>query len=62
MSDANSRWQDFEEIGEAGVRQNLALRIYGEDNKKLAAAWLEHKASLANAASQAESLALAREA
>ena len=62
MSDANSRWADFEELGEKQVRQNLASRIYGEDNKNEADAWLAYRASLSNAATQAETLALARDA
>jgi hypothetical protein len=62
MSDADSRWADFEQLGERQVRQYLALRVYGEDNVKLAKAWLEYKESLSSAATQAESLALAKAA
>lgn len=43
MGIVEQRWKEFENLGEEKVRQNLALRVYGEDSKKLAAAWLEQR-------------------
>ncbi len=41
------RWHKFEALGAKAVRQNIASKVYGEQNRRLAEAWLEHKATLA---------------
>jgi hypothetical protein len=42
-TDTERRWQQFEDIGEIRVRQNIAARIYGGDNTLAAREWLAHK-------------------
>src|SRR5689334_20697224 len=61
MSIVEQRWKEFETVGEEKVRQNLALQIYGEDNKKLALAWLEHKKNQQSSSDSARTLAIMEE-
>jgi len=56
------RWQEFETLGEEEVRKRLGAHQYGEAKARLAAQWLEYRESLRSSASNAQSLALAREA
>jgi hypothetical protein len=36
----DSRWKEFEELGEEEVHKRLGSHIWGEDRKKLARQWL----------------------
>jgi len=54
VADPESRWREFEELGERKVRQNLAAHVYGEDNTRLAREWLDHKEAERKRSAQAE--------
>jgi hypothetical protein len=49
----------FAELGEGGVKHELARDAFNDVNKRLAITWLEQKAQDRSDASQAESLAIA---
>jgi hypothetical protein len=55
-------WQEFDDIGEEGVRKELAGNSYSEGRKQQAYQWLEHRQSLASSDVRSHTLALANEA
>ncbi len=59
---ADARYADFEALGEVQVRQNLALHVYGDENKRLAAAWLSMKEAGRADSHQTEQTSIARRA
>jgi hypothetical protein len=58
----DSLWQEFEALGEEEIRRRLAARQYSVTKTHSANQWLEYRESLSSSVSNAQSLALAREA
>src|SRR5262245_56855855 len=40
-----TRWKEFEDLGEEEVRKRLAQHIWGEDKERLARQWLDHRST-----------------
>jgi len=56
------RWAEFEALGEIEVRKRLAAHYWSEEKDALARQWLVYRESRESSESNANSLALAREA
>jgi len=61
MDAQETRWQEFEDLGEIEVRKRLAARLWSEEKEALARQWIEFREAR-DSSTSADSLALAREA
>jgi hypothetical protein len=57
-----TRWKEFETLGEEEVRKRLGAHMFGEDKERLARQWIEYRDSLDSSAARLRTLALATEA
>jgi hypothetical protein len=55
-------WAEFDALGEAAVRQNVAKHVYGDSRIKSVNQWLAFRASQDSADSRRETLRVANEA
>ena len=63
MADAqDTRWNEFEGLGEEQVHKRLAAHIWGEEKEALARQWLEFRETNKSSTDTREGLALAKEA
>jgi hypothetical protein len=58
----DSFWRELEALGEEEVRKRLAAHQFGATKARSASQWLVYRESLSSSASNAQSLAFAREA
>lgn len=58
----DTRWKEFEALGEIEVRKRLAARVWGEEKEALAVQWLAHLESSGSSDARRRTLAVATEA